>query len=353
MAQALSDADDRVAKTTNLEDSSWSPGRIGLLGSGSWATALAKILLQNADEINWYFRFKDTVKQFIQEGHNPGYLSSVNFETDRINFYTDVEELIENSDTIILITPSPYVRNLLSKIKKANTEGKFFLNAIKGIVPEDNVLISDYLHDNLKIPVDYIGAIGGPCHAEEVAMDRLSYLTIACSDKQKAEQLKNCVASKNIRCSINTDVVGVEYASVLKNVYAIASGICSGMKYGDNFQAVLISNAVREMKDFVDMVQKEEREIADSVYLGDLLVTAYSRFSRNRTFGSMIGKGYSVKQAQLEMEMVAEGYYGAKCVHEVSKRFKANLPIMEAVYKILYEKVSPKEAIADLTKQFI
>lgn len=332
--------------------SSWKPGKIGLLGSGSWATALAKIILQTQPEINWYFRFRDTVKKFTRAGHNPSYLSSVQFDTDRINFYTDVNDLLQASDTVILVTPSPYIKNVLGKIRKSNTKGKFFLNAIKGIVPEANMLISDYLQEEFDIPEEYIGAIGGPCHAEEVAMDRLSYLTVACSDHDKAQELSKVFISDFISCHTNNDVVGVEYASVLKNVYAIAAGICHGMQYGDNFQAVLISNAIHEMKNFIDMVQLKKRDITDSVYLGDLLVTAYSRFSRNRTFGSMIGKGYSVKQAQLEMEMVAEGYYGAKCVHEVNKKFKTQLPIMEAVYTILYEKANPRKTIGELTKLF-
>lgn len=340
-----------VQATSN--STNWEPGRIGILGSGSWGTALAKIILQNSKDINWYFRFKDTVKKFQQSGHNPSYLSSVHFDTNRIHFYTDINEILDHSDTLILVTPSPYVKNLLGKMKRSRMKGKFFLNAIKGIVPEENVLISDYLQEAYDVPEDMIGAIGGPCHAEEVAMDRLSYLTVACNDPCKASKFEKIFAGENIYCRLNNDVSGLEYASILKNVYAIASGICNGMLYGDNFQAVLISNATAEMRDFLDLVQNRERDISDSVYLGDLLVTAYSRFSRNRTFGTMIGKGYSVKQAQLEMEMIAEGYYGSKCVHEVSKKLNANMPIMEAVYSILYDKANANRIIKKLCASFI
>lgn len=329
----------------------WSPGKIGILGSGSWATALAKIILSNHERINWYFRFKDTIKDFIEYSHNPSYLTSVVFDTDRIDFFTDVPKIINESDTLLLVTPSPYVKHILSKIKPESLEGKFILNAVKGIVPEDNILITDYLMKEFGVPEEMTGVVSGPCHAEEVALDRLSYLTLGCSDHAKAKQLMKVFVNPYVLCNTGTDVTGIEYASVLKNVYAIAAGICQGIRYGDNFQAVLIANAIKEMQQFLATVANQQRSITDSVYLGDLLVTAYSRYSRNRTFGTMIGKGYSVKQAQLEMEMIAEGYYGTHCIHEVNKKYEVSMPIAETIYRILYKRANPKQAIVELSKK--
>lgn len=327
----------------------WSPGRVGIIGSGSWGTALSKIVLSTRGEINWYFRFKETVRRFIQLGHNPTYLTMQNFDTDRIHFYTDIPKIVEESDTIILVTPSPYVKTILNKVKRDAFEGKFILNAIKGIVPDETVLISDYLKREFDVPDEMMGVVSGPCHAEEVALDRLSYLTVACNDLLKAEAIATLFASENVMCSTTNDVVGVEFASILKNVYAIAAGICNGMRYGDNFQAVLISNALTEMTRFIEAVLPQKRSISDSVYLGDLLVTAYSRYSRNRTFGTMIGKGYSVKQAQLEMEMIAEGYYGTKCINRINNKYNVSIPIAKTVYRILYERADPADAIEELS----
>lgn len=335
---------------TKKSDSKWTPGRIGIIGSGSWGTALAKIILATQPDINWYFRFKDTVRQFKQYKHNPSYLTNQQFDTERINFYTDIPKIVEESDTILLVTPSPYIKNILGKMTPKMLEGKFVLNAIKGIVPEENLLISNYLADEYGVPVDMIGAVSGPCHAEEVALGRLSYLTVSCANIDKAKQLQKVIQGPQVMCGISDDVTGIEYASVLKNVYAIAAGICQGIRHGDNFQAVLISNAIGEMARFIDAVHPLERDIKGTEYLGDLLVTAYSRYSRNRTFGTMIGKGYSVKQAQLEMEMIAEGYYGTKCIHEVNLDVKAHIPIADIVYQILYERKDPVKAIDELSK---
>ena len=305
------------------------PGKIAIMGGGSWATALAKIVLSTQDSINWYMRRPDRIEEFKQLGHNPCYLTAVKFDTNKINFYSNINQAIKDSDTLIFATPSPFLKQHLKKVK-TSLKDKFIISAIKGIVPDENMLITDYFAEYYKVPTDNIAVIGGPCHAEEIALERLSYI-------------------KNSFCK---DVTGIEYAAVLKNVYAIAAGICHGMKYGDNFQAVFISNAIEEMRNFVDAVHGLERDITDSVYLGDLLVTAYSRFSRNRTFGTMIGKGYSVKTAQLEMEMIAEGYYGTKCMREINEKYKVNMPILDAVYDILYEKKSPTTVIRQLTETF-
>lgn len=322
--------------------------KVGIIGSGSWATALAKILLETQEEVNWYFRFKDTVRKFRIGRHNPSYLVSVEFDVERIHFYTDLNKVIKASDIILLVTPSPYIKGMLDKVDRSELEGKFILNAIKGIIPDDYVLISDYMSEHFEIPREMIGIVSGPSHAEEVALDRISYLTVGCSDLQRAEELSTYFRSSYVYTQVSSDVAGIEYGSVLKNVYAIAAGICQGLRMGDNFQAVLISNATAEMQRFVNSVSSSPRSITDTVYLGDLLVTAYSKLSRNRTFGTMLGKGMGVKQAQLEMEMIAEGYYGAKCIHEVNKEFKLNMPIVDAVYQILYHKAQPKATVETL-----
>ena len=325
--------------------------QVAIMGGGSWATAIAKIILNNVDTINWYIRREDRIEDFKRLGHNPGYLSSVKFDTNRINFSSDINKIVKESDILIFVTPSPYFKNHLKKLK-ANLEDKFIVNAIKGIVPEENLIISEYFNKVYKVPYENIAAIAGPCHAEEVALERLSYLTVGCANIDHAKQFAKKLGSSYIKTSVSDDVVGIEYGSVLKNIYAIAAGICSGLKYGDNFQAVLMSNAAIEMNRFLNVVHPIERTINDSVYMGDLLVTGYSKFSRNRVFGSMIGKGYSVKNAQIEMEMIAEGYYAAKCIKEINEHYRINTPIIDAVYNILYEGISPVIEIKLLTDSF-
>ena len=321
------------------------------MGGGSWATAIAKIVLQHEESILWYIRRDDRIEEFRRLGHNPAYLTSVHFDTDKIEFSSDINYVADNADTLIFVTPSPYVKNHL---KKLNTEisNKFVVTAIKGIVPDENLVVSEYFKEYYGVYDENMAVLGGPSHAEEVALERLSYLTVGCSDQNKAQALADVLASQYIKTKTSTDVLGIEYGSVLKNVYAIAAGICNGLKYGDNFQSVLISNAVQEMRRFLDTVHPIERRVEDSVYLGDLLVTAYSNFSRNRVFGTMIGKGYSVKSAQIEMEMIAEGYYGTKCMKDINRHLHVNMPILDAVYNILYERIAPMVEIKLLTDSF-
>jgi glycerol-3-phosphate dehydrogenase (NAD(P)+) len=327
------------------------PGKIAIMGGGSWATAIAKMVLNQAESINWYMRRDDRIADFKRLGHNPAYLTSVKFDVKRINFSSDINKVVKESDTLIFVTPSPYLKSHLKKLR-TKIKDKFIITAIKGIVPDENVIVSDYFTQEYGVSAENIAVLAGPCHAEEVALERLSYLTIACPDTEKACAMARQMASSYIKTSISNDVIGIEYSSVLKNVYAIAAGICSGLKYGDNFQAVLMSNAIQEMNRFLHTVHPLERHVYDSAYLGDLLVTGYSNFSRNRTFGSMIGKGYSVKSAQIEMEMIAEGYYGTKCIKEINKHYHVNMPIVDAVYNILYERISPTIEIKLLTDSF-
>ena len=326
-------------------------GKIAIIGGGSWATALAKIVLTHEDSINWYIRRTDQIEDFKRLGHNPSYLTGVHFDVSHIQFSSDINKVTRESDILIFVTPSPYLKAQLKKLK-TKLANKFVVIAIKGIVPDENMIISTYFNRVLDVPMENIAVVSGPCHAEEVALERLSYLTIGCRDEEKAELFAKKLNTFYIKTSVSNDVDGIEYASVLKNVYAIAAGICTGLKYGDNFQAVLLSNAIQEMERFLSVIHPIPRDIDKSVYLGDLLVTGYSNFSRNRVFGTMIGRGYSVKTAQIEMAMVAEGYYGTKCMKEINEHFHDNTPILDAVYNILYKRVPPMTEIKLLTDSF-
>ena len=326
-------------------------GKIAIIGSGSWATAIAKIVIEHTHDIGWCFRKEDKIEEFKRKGHNPAYLTSVHFNLNEIFFSSDINEIVEEYDTLVFVTPSPYLKDLLKKLKKG-LHSKLIVTAIKGIVPDEDLVCSEYFHKAYNVPYENLAVIGGPSHAEEVAMERLTYLTIGCSDVDKARSFSEKLASNYVKTKTSQDVIGIEYASVLKNVYAIAAGMCYGLKYGDNFQAVLMSNAMQEMNRFLNTINPIERAIIDSVYLGDQLVTGYSKFSRNHTFGAMIGKGYSVKAAQIEMEMVAEGYFGTKCMKEINRRLHVNMPILDAVYNILYERINPQTEIKLLTDSF-
>lgn len=324
--------------------------RLAIMGGGSWATALAKMALTNQKYINWYMRRQEQIDEFLRSSKNPSYLTGVKFDTDRINFTNDINKVVKSSDVLVFATPSPFLKQHLKKLKRPLAD-KIIVSAIKGIVPEENLIISDYFNQYYKVPEENIVVVGGPCHAEEVAMERLSYLTIACQSRDRAKMIAQKFSNEYIHANTSDDVFGLEYTSVMKNIYAIASGICHGLKYGDNFQAVLISNAAQEMERFCNAASPHHRDISESAFLGDLLVTAYSQFSRNRLFGTMIGKGYSVRTAQLEMEMIAEGYYATKTIHELNEKYQVNIPIVDAVYEILYNRQSPILEIKKLTEE--
>jgi glycerol-3-phosphate dehydrogenase (NAD(P)+) len=322
--------------------------RIAIIGSGSWATALAKILLENLPEIFWFMRNEESIEQFRLYRHNPGYLRGVDFDTGRIHFTSNINAIVNHCDTLIIAIPSAFLKETLKELTVDISE-LFVVSGIKGLIPEEKMVMGEYLHYKYGIPYDNIGVLAGPCHAEEVALEKLSYLTVAGTDECRTEEFATLITCSYIKATTTDDIWGTEYSSVLKNIIAIASGIAHGLRYGDNFQAVLISNAIQEIKRFVDAVHPITRDIKSSVYLGDLLVTAYSQFSRNRMFGTMIGKGYSVKTAQLEMDMIAEGFYSAKIIREINDKYKVEMPICEAVYQILYNNRPPKKEILKLT----
>ena len=325
--------------------------KFAVFGGGSWATAIVKMLCENLEQVGWYMRNDDAIKHIKKEQHNPNYLSAVEFNTDKLKLSNDINEMVEYADYLIFVIPSAFIHQELEKLK-TSLDGKVIISAIKGIVPESSLIVGEHFNTYFNVAFDDIGVISGPCHAEEVALERLSYLTIACADDTKASVVADHLSCDYIKCNISDDVIGTEYAAMLKNIYAIAAGIAHGLGYGDNFQSVLMSNAIREMKRYVKRVHKMKRDINDSAYLGDLLVTGYSIFSRNRMFGNMIGKGYTVKSAQLEMSMVAEGYYATKSAYILNNNKtenKAKTPIINAVYGILYENKEPKRVFKKLT----
>ncbi|MDX2445142.1 MAG: NAD(P)H-dependent glycerol-3-phosphate dehydrogenase [Bacteroidales bacterium] len=323
--------------------------KIAVLGGGSWATALVKILLETQSEVAWFMRNSDRIKHIQKYHHNPQYLSSVELDVSRLRLSDNIKEVVDESDILILAIPAVFLEDAMNPVRSI-LEKKIIVSAVKGIIPEKNLIIGEFFNQYYNVPLESIAVISGPSHAEEVALERLSYLTFASMNAALSEDLCSYFDCHYINSIPSDDIYGTEYSAVLKNIMALAAGIYHGLGYGDNFQAVLISNAIQEIKRFVDKVHPITRDIKSSAYLGDLLVTAYSQFSRNRLLGTMVGKGYSVKAAHLEMNMIAEGYFAAKCIHESNKEHKVIMPIAEAVYRILYEGISPMVEMQLLTK---
>lgn len=333
--------------------------RFGIIGSGSWATALAKILTDNGQTIEWGVRSEKIVQHLYLRNHNPHYLSSVYFNKENIRLHVRVKDVVANADCIVVAVPSAYAIDALKELKAQDFKGKKIISAIKGILPTNNLLLNEYLYNEFGLPADHYFTVMGPCHAEEVAAEKLSYLTFSGTDSTETRSIAAHFTTEYMNTVVNNDVTGVQFAAILKNIYALGAGIAHGLEYGDNFLSVLIANCADEMAGFLqkagiphmevgvhetDQVDhKKSPNYAASVYLGDLLVTCYSLFSRNRTFGNMIGKGYSVSAAKLEMKMVAEGYTASKCIYSINKRIKAEIPIADAIYRILWENLQPAE----------
>lgn len=333
--------------------------RIGVIGNGSWATALVKILTDNHYEVNWWVRNTSSIEYIKKRRHNPNYLPSAYFDVSLLKLSSNVKDVVNDSDLLLLAVPSAYIESALEPLSKEDLQGKKILSAIKGLVPGHDVLLNDFLQQRFDFPLENYFAVLGPCHAEEVSAEKLSYLTFSGIDVEATKQVASFFQTGYINTIINTDILGVQYAAVLKNIYALGAGIAHGLDYGDNFLSVYIANAADEMASFLrsvgaqhmvvgehghkDATGKKDINYAASVYLGDLLVTCYSLYSRNRTFGAMIGKGYSVQSAQLEMNMVAEGYYASKCIYNINKKIGAEIPVAETVYKILWERMNAEE----------
>jgi len=342
----------------------------GIIGSGSWGTALAKILTDNGNSICWWNRSEAAIIEFKKRKHNPKYLSAAKFEMDKLTLTSAVQEVISSSDIIVIAVPSAYIKEILFSLPRNCFEGKKILSAIKGILPEDNLLLNDFLQQEFSFSLENYFAVLGPCHAEEVAAEKLSYLTFSGIDETFTKQISEYFKTNYLKTVINKDIYGVQYAAILKNIYALGAGIAHGLDYGDNFLSVLIANSADEMANFlrkagilnaevgfIEHGNKMESQIhnnyAASVYMGDLLVTCYSLFSRNRSFGTMIGKGYSVKTAQLEMNMVAEGYFASKCMNIINEKIMADMPIASTIYKILWQQLSPNEGFSYIEENLI
>tara|TARA_B100000575_G_scaffold97107_1_gene77472 strand:- start:344 stop:1333 length:990 start_codon:yes stop_codon:yes gene_type:complete len=320
----------------------------GILGGGSWGTAIVKILSHNLTTLNWYVRGEENASYIKKFKKNPNYLRSVNLNKNNIRVSSSIEEVVKNSDILVLAIPSPFLDLELQKIKLF-LNNKYIFSALKGVVPDSNLVVSEHLNSIYNIPKNKIGIITGPCHAEEVALEKLSYLTIACDDHVLGEYVRSSFETNFIRVKLSRDSIGVEYAAMLKNIYAFMAGVAHGLGYGDNFQSVLISNSVVEMNQFIRTIYKVKRDINDSEYLGDLLVTSYSTFSRNRTLGNMIGKGYSINSAIAEMSMISEGYYATKNAFEISLENKISFNIINAAHEILYKNASSKKIMRELS----
>lgn len=341
--------------------------RIGVIGNGSWGTALVKIITDSSQPVNWWMRNETTIDYIQRRHHNPNYLHSAYFDVTKLNMTTDVQQLVNDSDLLVIAVPSAYVESVLEGISKESLKEKKILSAIKGLIPGQDILLNEYLEREYNLPLQNYFAVLGPCHAEEVAAEKLSYLTFSGVDGEEAEKIAACFRTPYINTVVNPDILGVQYAAVLKNIYALAAGIAHGLDYGDNFLSVLIANSADEMAGFLRKVgvqhivvgeheihnSKKDMNYAASVYLGDLLVTCYSPYSRNRTFGTMIGKGYSVKAAQLELNMVAEGYYASRCIHNYNKSIGAEMPIADTVYEILWERLQPKKGFAKVEEVLV
>lgn len=322
-----------------------------MLGGGSWATALTKILSENGARVDWWLRSKDDVQHLLRTRHNPRYLSAVQFDLNRVYPTTDLDEALEETDWVVLAIPAAFVQPVLDKLDRNALKHKKVISAIKGMIPGKNVLVTDYVAERFRLPRTQLGVIAGPCHAEEVALEKQSYLTIGSPDVSLAHGFCELLRNRYVRAHPAADLDGIEYCAVMKNIIALTGGIAHGVGYGDNFLAVLVSNAVQEIRRFLQAMNPQPRDLSGSAYLGDLLVTAYSQFSRNRTFGSMVGRGYSVKSAQLEMNMIAEGYYAVKSIFELNKKLGVNMPITSAAYRVLYDKVAPPVEMELLKEQ--
>lgn len=326
---------------------------IAVLGSGSWATAIVKILCETHNKVHWWVREQEIMDGVQSHGHNPLFLSSCDLNREKIDVSTDIHYIINSSEFLFFVIPAAFLEISLKDVTEQEFQGKKIISAIKGIIPSSNEIVAEFFRNKYNIPFTLQGVISGPSHAEEIAMERLTYLTCGSEDENLAKTISENIQCRFVKTVLSNDIEGIEYGSVMKNIYALAAGIALGLGYGDNFIAVLISNAAQEMERFLKEVEPRDRDIKRLVYLGDLLVTAYSQHSRNRRFGQMIGKGYSVESAKMEMEMVAEGYYSAQCVHKANEKYKVDLPIAEAVYSILYDKHSAKREFISLLDKFI
>jgi glycerol-3-phosphate dehydrogenase (NAD(P)+) len=317
--------------------------RVAVLGGGSWATAIVKILSEKEIKIDWWLRDAESVQCINQKGSNPRYLSHIRVDTTKVKASTDLRACLSEAQVVVLAVPAAFILDSLSSFDQLSKD-QFWISAVKGMIPNYNLLVTDYLFQHKGIPMEHQVILAGPCHAEEIAMEKRSYLTIAGVNQDVNHIVAGLFENRFVKTSTLTDLYGVEYCAVMKNIVAIVCGLARGLNYGDNFQAVLVANAMQEIARFLQSLYPGDRDLNGSAYLGDLLVTAYSPYSRNRNLGNLIGKGYSLKAAQMEMNMIAEGYYAVKCIHELNgaeEHSAVDMPITKAVYHVLYDRISP------------
>ena len=326
--------------------------KCGVIGYGSWATALVHTLVKNKVHVWWHIRNEEVMESLLTEGVNAKYLSEIEFDQNYISPVSDINEVVRNAEVILIATPSAFLKNVMADLTESLAD-KFILSATKGIITDDYTTITEYFNQTYNLPYAQLGLISGPSHAEEVALDRLSYLTVACKEEENAQKIGDMFKSNTFKVSHSTDIYGIEYAAILKNIYALAGGLAAGLGYGDNFRAVLAAASAKELRRFIDESYPFERDTMDAAYLGDLLVTSYSSFSRNRRLGKLIGHGCTVKSALNEMTMIAEGYFGTKCIYIANKRMQVSLPILDAIYDILYNRQSPTLVIQQLTEKLV
>ncbi len=325
--------------------------RIGVIGGGSWATAITKVLQNHQKKVNWFIRRQEVIDAIQNTGHNPEYLSQVELNPALLSLSNNLDEVVQNSDIVIFSIPAAFLHRQIETLDKKLLQDKIIISAVKGVIPEFNAIVSRYFNTVFDVPAENYGLIAGPTHAEEVVMDKLSYLTAASKNEDIGLVMSEIMGTRNIRVTVSSDVEGIEYASVLKNIYAVAAGISVGLGYGDNFLSVLTANAIVEMRRFLDTINHCKRDVNNTSYCGDIIVTSYSQFSRNRAFGNLIGKGYSVNYSRIEMKQVAEGYYASKCMTEINEEYKVDMPILNAVYNILYNNVSPSIEMRKLAEK--
>ena len=322
----------------------------GMIGYGSWATALVYTLHTNRQNVWWHIRNQEVLESIQTEGRNAKYLSDIDFDREYINATDDINEVVRNSDIIIIAAPSAYLKDFLKDLTEP-LDDKFILSATKGIIPDDYKTITEFFRDTYNLSYKHLGLISGPSHAEEVSRNKLSYLTVASTDEENGKIIGSRFATASLQIRYSDDIYGIEYAGILKNIYALAGGLAAGLGYGDNFRAVLTAAGAQEMTRFINESYPFERNTMQSAYLGDLLVTSYSTFSRNRRLGQLIGHGNTVKSALNEMTMIAEGYFAAECIKHINERHNIHMPIADMVYDVLYRRANPRRRMKELTTQ--
>ena len=322
--------------------------RCAVVGHGSWATAIVKVLTINDSEVYWYVRNPEVLESLRSEGHNCRYLSDVELDMNRIHLSDDLNEAVSNTDILFLVMPAAFLKCYLSDLR-VSLKDKMVVSAIKGIIPDENQFVTDYLKQQYGLSDSHLCFICGPTHAEEVGHGQLTYLTLACRNIVNARAVGEKLKTTSIKVSWQRDIDYLVRSSVFKNIYAVMVGIAVGMGYGDNFVSVLVANCIKEMYFLLDPQSVNDlTKFNPSNFFGDLLASCYSSHSRNRQFGMLIGRGNTVKTALNEMTMVAEGYYASKMISTLPEAQRQKMPIADMVSQILHQGVPARKAMKRL-----